>query len=562
MKSAFSLVSDMKYVVSLVLFLLLSLGGGTGNAQTGSDAKVHLDGIAQLHEIQVSLEEKKKVFRQLSTQLKRADKTQEPELQERLAAVNHEISVLNDTFEQVAIGGVDLAVFGVKEDQFDWREEMVLVIKPLLENLKHLTEKPRKIENLRRIIQEKSDALTTVDDAVQSVQHYLGQEPDKTVRKKLDATLKSWQQRKQDTQREIDLAQFQLDSLEGRDIAWSKVLINGVKDFASGRGLTLLIALFVSIVIWLLMRGFLWLVQRKTHSSAERSRMTRYRLAAYAYKLLTSVFIVVGITVVLYLRRDLLLLAVVIVILIGMALALRNVLPRFIDEGKLLLNIGAVREYERVIYEDIPWQVLSINVYSKLANPELDGTIRLPLTALNGLHSRPAYNEPWFPSSKGDFLLDDSERVYEVLRQSPETVELRTLSGFISYQPTVDFLQSGMQNLSRGESFRVSVIFGIDYEHQSIAVDDVPVVFQQAVQTAINSKNYADQLVRVSVELSAAGESSLDYVIFVVMRPKAAGAYAKIQRLIQQTCVTVCNEQSWGIPFPQLTIHKQDDSTD
>jgi hypothetical protein len=41
-------------------------------------------------------------------------------------------------------------------------------------------------------------------------------------------------------------------------------------------------------------------------------------------------------------------------------------LPSFIREVMLLLNIGAVREGERVVYNGIPWLVKTLNLYQYL----------------------------------------------------------------------------------------------------------------------------------------------------------------------------------------------------
>jgi hypothetical protein len=50
--------------------------------------------------------------------------------------------MLEKTFEQIVIGGVDLSLFGIEDEPFDWREELITVVKPVIENVKSLTEKP------------------------------------------------------------------------------------------------------------------------------------------------------------------------------------------------------------------------------------------------------------------------------------------------------------------------------------------------------------------------------------------------------------------------------------
>lgn len=74
--------------------------------------------------------------------------------------------------------------------------------------------------------------------------------------------------------------------------------------------------------------------------------------------------------IVFYLRSDLLLLVLAILALVVLGLGLRQTLPRYLTEIRLLLDVGPVRTGERVIYNGVPLQVKSINVYSVLRNPD------------------------------------------------------------------------------------------------------------------------------------------------------------------------------------------------
>jgi hypothetical protein len=42
------------------------------------------------------------------------------------------------------------------------------------------------------------------------------------------------------------------------------------------------------------------------------------------------------------------------------------------------------------------------------------------------------------------------------------------------------------------------------------------------------------------------------------MEGNVAASYFTIARLIQQTCVDICNHEGWVIPFAQVTIHQAD----
>jgi len=40
------------------------------------------------------------------------------------------------------------------------------------------------------------------------------------------------------------------------------------------------------------------------------------------------------------------------------------------------------------------------------------------------------------------------------------------------------------------------------------------------------------------------------------MDGRSADSYFAIRRMIQQTCVDICNQEGWVIPFAQLTVHQ------
>jgi hypothetical protein len=58
------------------------------------------------------------------------------------------------------------------------------------------------------------------------------------------------------------------------------------------------------------------------------------------------------------------------------------------------------------------------------------------------------------------------------------------------------------------------------------------------------------------VEFKAANASSLDYLVYASMDGNSAASYFAIGRLIQKTCVDICNQEGWVIPFTQVTIHQ------
>jgi DNA repair exonuclease SbcCD ATPase subunit len=110
--------------------------------------------IDQLSAIVQSLQEKRKQRKALRKQLaKTVEEDEKKDLQQEIDELKTDIKQLNHSFEQLIIGGLDLDPFSdVPEQPFDWKEELILSTKPIIDALKDFTEKPRKIEKLRNDI--------------------------------------------------------------------------------------------------------------------------------------------------------------------------------------------------------------------------------------------------------------------------------------------------------------------------------------------------------------------------------------------------------------------------
>ena len=518
------------------------------------------EAVQRLEAIQESLASKQDQLDALRSQLKAAsDSPVKAELEQQIAQLDADIKDLNRSFIQIALGGIDMNVFedSAAEQPFDWRKELTQIVRPVLDALKELTEKPRRIDRLKTEIAETQDQLQAIHKARTALELLSGQPLPDAIQEKVKALAAVWEQREKDTLQELEVNRFQLASLLGENTNWLQTTKDAVTDFLRGRGLTLLLALSAALGVWLVMRGLFWLYTKKLTKPSARRQSTRYRLIVFSFRALTMLVMTMSVLIVLYVAGDLLLLVLLVLILIGIGFSFKSLLPRYLAEGRLLLNIGPVREGERLLYNDIPWQVKTINMYSVLRNPELEGILRIPLTELIDLHSRPCGNEPWFPSRVDDYLLLPDGSFAQVLRQTPETVVLKTTGGMQVQYPSAAFIQLSARNLSL-EGFGVAVSFGIDYRHQAISLEQVPQTFQQALQAALEREQLADHVLSVLVDFKEAAASSLDYLIFVSLRGEAAAQYFAIQRLVQKTCVAVCNREGWGIPFAQLTVHQGD----
>lgn len=518
-----------------------------------------VESIERLTRLQASMNDVRAELRRLERTNTRGDSVAEAERKTKVDALTEELAGLRRSFEQIAAGGVEFSALRTEPATFDWRQELVMVTQPLLEALKALTEKPRRIEQLRARLATLDDQNELIGEALAALDRRLAADPPRAVAEALRQIRERWQLEHEANRRAVESANLQIAALRGDDRTLAESIGDALSDFFKGRGLTLLIAAGVTALVVMLTGAVRRTADRRLKlRDVNATQKTRYRLLAYGYRLLTVLLTAFAVMMVFYLRDDVLLLALSVIIFIGIVLALRNNLPRYLSETRLLLNLGQVREGERVMYNGLPWLVRSINVYSVLKNPLLDGVVRLPLSALNDLVSRPVRDENWFPTRVGDLVLTADNLLAEVMRQTPEMVTLKLRGGMLQQVVSADFFAGGMLNLTQGGSYSVVATFGIDYGHQDICLDKVAPAFHAAIDAAFVAEGLREQVNEIIVDLSAAGASSLDYVLVANLRSEAASSYFKVGRILQQACIATCNREGWGIPFPQLTVHLPD----
>lgn len=526
-----------------------------------ADANEKLETVrSQLTSIAQSVQDRRKHLDYLRQQVVKAETASEKaELEAEIEDLDRLIQSSRSTFEAIATGGVDSGIFRDEPEQtFNWQQDLFEIIAPFFDQLKQLTDVPRSIELLNREIVKERARLTVVERALANIAQVSVGLEDEHLQQRLQAVEKTWQQRRAELQLEIELLQARLGELrDDQDTFWT-MLHQGMLSFVQGRGLILVLAIVMTGSVWFLLQSLPRIFRRKPKDQAIVVRKPYSRMITIGYQGFCLVMTLVALLLVFYVSGDWLLLGLAMIILLLVVIGSKTYLPRFMTEARMLLDMGPVREGERVLVNGIAWQVKALNMYSILINPELQGGIlRLPLAEMAGMISRPDEpEEPWFPTRKGDFVMLNDGTFGQVLLQTPEVVQLKHV-GSVRTFATGDFLGSSPRNLSRN-GFGFAVTFGIDYQHQAICLEVVPGVFYAAVTEALQSSSVADGLETVFVDFKEAGASSLDYIIFVTMNGNEAGSYWAVGRIIQQACVRVCNERGWVIPFSQLTVHQGD----
>jgi len=516
--------------------------------------------IEQLRYIQSALDAKISERRELGDQIAIANEQDRADLRHDANELTADVKQLRTTLEAIATGGVDRKPFetAAKNKKKDWREDVSLIAQPVLDSLKELTEKPRRIKELNELIEVKNTEIDISRTALDNLTTMAAADDSKILHESLSNLSNKWQKRLDDGEATIALANIQLKGLAG-DKTLSESIYSALVDFAKGRGLTIMMAIAAAWLVWFCVRLLLKVYQHTLLDKRQKDSRTRYRVAKYCVQAMTFSLILIAVFIVFYERHDVLLLGLLILLIVGFVLNAKQLLPRYTKEARLLLNLGAVREGERVIYKDLPYKVESINLYTVFKNPELNGALRVPLAEIAHITSRPVSNDSWFPTSIGDVIFLESESLLEVRSQNPDTVELIKRGGELLSIPTARFYAMSMTNLSRLGTFGVTSSFGVDYNHQHISASEIPESLKKAVIAGIQASNLADSLCEVRVELAEAANSSINYWIFVTMQSRAAFSYFRVQRIVQSACIETCGRRGWTIPFPHISLVKKPD---
>lgn len=478
------------------------------------------------------------------------------EITERVDAHRERLRQLRENFRIVATGVEDKAYLSAAEEEATFDNEFRDLLKPLFNGLREATAKPREMEELRSELRTWIERQKVAQAALGRVQTALAAVEDGGVKKELESARKLWSSRLDEATSETETLSRQIEEREkNTPSAWDA--ISGMfSDFWRSRGLNLLMAFGIALGVYVLTRRSYRIVRK---ISPLHRRKGGGLMARSADLIVAAASVVLGVfaaTLVFYLKGDWLMLAITIIFLIGLLWASKRALPPYIEQIKVILNLGSVRQGERLIYEGIPWRVDALHMYCDFSNPDLTGgSMRLPVKELLGLHSRPSDpKEPWFPTKENDWVKLDDGCFGKVIQQTPDQVVVLRLGGSLKTYPTSDFIEQCPENLSRG--FRVATTFGVGYGHRGIATDQVPQMLQEAILRYLVEVLGREQVRSVKVEFKAAAASSLDYIILADFSGEAASRQAALERMIQQACIEVCNEQDWDIPFPQMVIHQ------
>jgi predicted nucleic acid-binding Zn-ribbon protein len=473
-----------------------------------------------------------------------------------------ERSGLKERFERIAAGQTGEELAKPRARTFDLTSEINELAKPAVEALKQATERPRRMEELRGELSTAEKRAETVSDSLATVVKTLAELPKApstdTLRKALETLRKDRERELGTAQSHVSAVRVELDDLQRGQYSVLDTLTHSLKSFFLTRGRNLFLALAAAVGTFVFFRWAYdhlsrlpWL--RKVHGTGGLSFTSRiFHVISLAATGLGSV--IAGLTV-FYIAGDWLLLGLCLIALLGVALAAKHGLPKFYRQARLLMNLGEVREGERIVYQGVPWLVKSLNLVSQLENPVFRGEgLRLPLEKLVDQLSRPHdVHEPWFPCLEGDWLLLQDGTHGKAVMITPECVQLIVLGGARKTYPTAGFLNQHPLNISHG--FRIRSTFAVDYAQLPLA-EKVCSALVQHVTAGLHRIVGPDGLIHLNAELKQASPSWMEVELLGDFHGRSAEKHNVLCRAFQRLAMEASIEQGWGIPLPQV-VHRQ-----
>jgi ferritin-like metal-binding protein YciE len=546
-------------LLSFLLFLQAPLvfSQETSDPAPAEDSKPIEKKLDSLQTIAEPLSESVVLLQQLQKQLQNAaTEDVKEDIQARIDETKKRISGLRENFREI-LGGSEAAEYDTTIiETAGFQEQITELVQPVLSGIREATAEPRELDSLRNQLVIWKERKAKTEKVRARIEKLKEDAKDEVVVAELNSAENIWKARQSDATSQIAVLSVQIEERTKDQRSLWESLSNGTSDFFKSRGMNLLLAVLAAVIGFIAVRKIYALIRKVSPVHKADKHDTLERLSDILSMAVAVLVALGGIIFVFYAKGDWLLLTLVIIFLIGVIWAGKTAIPPYLEQIRMILNLSSVREGERVIYEGLPWKVEKLGFFTTFTNPNLQGgKLRMPIKNVMDMISRPlAPKEVWFPTEADDWLILSDDTYGKSITQTPDQVVLLQLGGAMKTYPTADFLALAPKNLSHG--FRISVTFGIDYMHQAESTTTVPEIFQAALTKELIS-GYGREAVRsINVEFASAGASSLDYVILADFAGSVAHRYNALQRKIQSICVDVCNEQNWGIPFAQITIHR------
>ncbi len=531
-------------------------GSAAKQTQEADKKDAYLPTLINLRKLINHVQERSAKIEQNSKELVGHDKEKAEEAKQSIDGLQDELKELNMKLESVATGIAIKDYRSKVTKKFNLAEEAEKLLQPMIYSLNAITQDSREIEELKQDLEQARQQEKIAITATSNLKKLVSKAEDKAVKIKLEELLNTWQEEKESLSDDAEIISRQLDNKLQSKVSVLSSTGEMLTDFFKNRGVNFILGIFTFFAVFFMMRFLYFLVKQIQAKRKNKKQSTFARLIDLIYRVLTILVSILATLFIFNLRNDWLLLGIGVIFLVAIGWALIKAFPAMVEQLMMLLNLGSVREGDRLIFNGVPWKVERLHLYTHLVNPDLSGgSLHLPVRQLVGLVSRPAAgNEEWFPTDEEDWVKMDDSTIGQVIYQSPEMVQVRLFGGNQITYTTENYLALSPMNLSHG--YRIQMVFGIDYKYQAECTTTIPKKMTEAFRQDLIAVVGEDNLVRVVVDFFLPNTSSLDFEYEVFLKGSAAYLYEEVERTMIYSFANVCNENGWEIPFQQITLHQ------
>jgi hypothetical protein len=432
----------------------------------------------------------------------------------------------------------------------DWQQEIRDLLNPLLNEVRRATQQPREIERLRRTVEELGAEGGRLEGAQRRVGELLSASPSAALAQELTQLKDELAGQHQSIVTQLEIVNHKLNTKLADRKTLSEALNDIFQVFFKIRGINLLIALGAAFIFWFVARRVQIVIARLIRRNREPTFLSR--IASIVVTAGAGVGAVLVFMLALYFVGDWVLLLLTLMLFLGIVWTSKQAVQHLWSHASLLMNMGSVREGERVFYRGLPWKVSSVNFLSRLDNPALDGAgLTLPMRDLRDLRSREINpTEPWFPSRTGDWVRLGGTHPAQVLFQGVEYVVLKGTNGGEVSIPSAEYYGAKIENLSRGFSMQVPVV--VNHGARSELLGRLRGAMLVEITNSL--RRQLGGLRNLAIELNGVSEVGLEVLVVADFLGEAAPHFERARRIIVTAAFEVMNRTSTNLPERHLRV--------
>lgn len=431
--------------------------------------------------------------------------------------------------------------------QRDLLAELRELTAPVLDAFRRLSAKPRRIEGLRAEIASLRDRIQSAQRA-QIIVTQLQGSAGAGVGEELALTRARVRTLVDELQLELGDRERALHTLTDADVSVVDSAAAAVTEFLTTKGRNAVAALLTWLLLALGMMAMQERLLPTDRMQAGRFAWLRKPLTAL-YGAVVFVIASFGALLCLYLLRDMLLLTVAILVLSFIVWSTRSVLPHVLREVRLMLNLGSVREGERIIWRGVPWRVAKLGIRPTLENPALQGgRVRVRAAMLVDDVSREMHpDEPWFATDVGDWVVMQDGTWARVDVQTPEQVVVAVAGQERRRYELAAFLAAGPTNLSHG--FLRRVVLPVDVGLLG-ELDTVRAALTERLKTGIAGEVAAAQggVIDIAVRALPPTPVALRIEVRITCDGTLDGSWRALEFATVALWLRLCHERGWRVP--------------